>query len=89
MYRGISIAWLTLFLFVRTAGIAVGSDMSKRIHLTEPAPSSVGLHGKYEVTFQLDQVVENPFNADEIDVLGVFVTPSGRESRAPAFIYDR
>ena len=89
MYRGISIACLALFLFIRIEGIAVGSDASTRLHLTVPAPGSVGLYGKYEATFQLDHVVENPFNADEIDVNCVFIAPSGRESRVPGFIYDR
>ena len=89
MYRDISIAWLALFLFIRTAGLAAGSDATTRLHLTEPAPESVGLYGKYEVTFQLDQVIENPFDSDEIDVQCVFVAPSGRESRVPAFIFDR
>ncbi len=89
MYHGMSIACLAVFLVIRTAGIAAGSDTSTPLHVTEPAPHSVGLYGKYEVTFQLDQVIDNPFDLDEIDVQCVFVASSGRESRVPAFIYDR
>ncbi len=89
MYRDISLACLALLLVIRTAGIAAGGDTSTPLHLTEPAPDSVGLYGKYELTFQLDRVIENPFDSDEIDVRCVFVAPSGRESRVTAFVYDR
>ena len=84
MDRGILIAWFALLLSIRTAPIAAGVDTSTPLHLTEPAPNSVGLYGKYEVTFQIDQVIANPFDSDEIDVQCVFVAPSGRESRVPA-----
>ena len=70
-------------------GLPVSSDPVLQMSLTEAAPETVGRYQKYEATFRLSDSYQNPFDADEVGVRGVFVAPSGREVTMPAFIYDR
>ncbi len=47
----------------------------------------VGRYQRYELSFDLSRTYENPFDPDEIDVLGTFTAPSGKTVTVPAFYY--
>ena len=47
----------------------------------EPVPQ----FGKLEVTFHLDATYTNPFDPDEVDVVGEFTLPDGKTVSVPAF----
>lgn len=40
---------------------------------------SVGLYDKFEIGFNLKAEFVNPFNPDEIDILAMFIAPSGKQ----------
>lgn len=48
----------------------------------------VGAYHKFEIGFDLDATYDNPFDPDDIDVEGHFVSPNGRELIIPGFFYD-
>ena len=62
--------------------------------LADPQPVSlahwdpVEQHGLQEITFQLPFAVNNPYDASEVAVDGLFSAPSGRTLRAPAFYFE-
>lgn len=45
-------------------------------------------YSKFEVGFSLSREYMNPFDPEEIDITGVFISPSGKEFRVPAFFYQ-
>lgn len=47
----------------------------------------VGVYDRFEATFELSRTFENPFDPDEVDIVGRFVSPSGRVFTVPAFFY--
>jgi len=50
--------------------------------------SSVPLHGLFEITFEANRTYDNPFDPREVDVRGVFVSPSGMVHEAAGFFYQ-
>jgi hypothetical protein len=50
--------------------------------------AEVGRYQKFELSFNLARDYHNPFDPDEVDVQGVFLTPGGREVRMPGFFYQ-
>jgi len=48
-------------------------------------PAAVPQFARLEVRFQLDARYANPFDPDEVDVVGRIVLPDGREACVPAF----
>ncbi|HRU06895.1 MAG TPA: DUF5060 domain-containing protein, partial [Candidatus Brocadiia bacterium] len=46
------------------------------------------LHGLFEITFEINRTYDNPFDPAEVDVRGVFVSPSGMVHEAPGFFYQ-
>lgn len=75
---------LTLLLclcFAACAQAATVSDVAL-------SADSVGQYELLEITFQTDADFVNPFDAFEVDIQAVFITPSGQEVRYPAF-YQR
>jgi len=90
-WRGyaLGIAIAALLLLILQGGLKIGADTFQGITLVGPVPQAVGQYEKYDVAFGLGRSYGNPFDPEEIDVQGVFSTPSGQEVRVPAFIYDR
>jgi len=50
--------------------------------------NTVGLYEKFEVTFRLSSTYDNPFDPNEVDVRGLFITPSGETLTVPGFYYQ-
>ena len=67
---------------------ASGPVESTQIASLYAESSQVPLYGKYEVSFRLTRPYQNPFDPDEVDVQGTFVSPSGRVLNVPAFFYQ-
>lgn len=49
---------------------------------------TIGLYEKFEVTFQLSSGYVNPFDPSEVDVRGIFITPTGETLTVPGFYYQ-
>jgi hypothetical protein len=49
---------------------------------------TVGLYEKFELTFALSQVYDNPFDLDQVDVTAEVVQPDGNAVTVPAFFYQ-
>jgi hypothetical protein len=49
---------------------------------------SVGLYGKFELTFTLSQTYDNPFDANVVDITAELVQPDGNAVTIPAFFYQ-
>jgi len=64
-----------------------GGSPALQVRLVEPAAHQVGLHRKYELTFSLSGSYRDPFDPEDIDVVGTFAGPSGRLTRVPGFIF--
>jgi len=45
----------------------------------------LGLYEKLEISLRIDADYENPFDPDEIDIMGIFISPSGEEWKVPGF----
>jgi len=54
----------------------------------EVSAASVPMYEKFEITFQLNEVYENPFDPDVVRVDAQFVSPSGNNIRVPGFYYQ-
>jgi hypothetical protein len=50
--------------------------------------TTVARYDKFEITFQVGGVWENPYNPDEVQVDAVFSGPQGEQYRIPAFYYQ-
>ncbi|MEW6355840.1 MAG: DUF5060 domain-containing protein [Planctomycetota bacterium] len=48
---------------------------------------TVPLYHKFEITFNLSRSYENPFDPDQIDLRGHFISPSGKVTTVPGFFY--
>ena len=72
---------LTLFIALFTFGHAQPeiTDVS--------APTSVGVFGLYEISFQLGDY-PNPYDPNVIDVYAEFIAPDGTKSRVNGFYYE-
>ncbi|MCM8805511.1 MAG: DUF5060 domain-containing protein [Candidatus Omnitrophica bacterium] len=44
-------------------------------------------YDKFEVTFELPLILDNPFDPEEIDISGIFHSPSGKTISVPGFFY--
>jgi len=53
-----------------------------------PNATLVPRYGKFELTFHLSKTYRNPFDPDEVDVHGVFISPSGKITAIPGFFYQ-
>ena len=53
-----------------------------------PSADSVPQFERFELTFYLDRIYDNPFDPGEINVQGHFVGPSGKEVTVPGFYYQ-
>ncbi|MBN1458168.1 MAG: DUF5060 domain-containing protein, partial [Armatimonadetes bacterium] len=49
------------------------------------ASSTIGQHEKFNLTVHLAHAYDNPFDPDEIDVVGEFTSPAGKVVRVPGF----
>lgn len=47
--------------------------------------TEIGLYEKFEITFEVPAVYENPYDTAEVDVQALFVSPSGDGISVPAF----
>jgi len=45
-------------------------------------------YAKFEITFNLSRTYSNPFDPEQIDIRGNFVSPSGKVTTVPAFYYQ-
>jgi len=48
---------------------------------------TIDQYDKFEVTFDVTAVFNNPFDPDEIDIMAAFKSPSGKEWQIPGFYY--
>ena len=46
---------------------------------------SIGLYDKFEIGLRIDAEFSNPFDPEEIDIIGSFKSPSGKEWKIPGF----
>ncbi len=51
-------------------------------------PQSGKLHSVFSADFSLSRLYDNPYDPDQIDVQGHFLTPSGKEIVVPAFWFQ-
>jgi len=87
--------FFAVLIFLSTIATAIplcediSSDSSKpsirRVYVNNRAPA---LYGLVEFTLDLSGSYTNPFDPEQIEVLGRFTSPSGREIAAPAFYYQ-
>jgi len=70
------------------AADAAGQERSQVILNFETSDATVPRGGKFEITFELSRSYENPYDPNEIEVWGVFRSPSGRVARVPGFFYQ-
>jgi hypothetical protein len=81
-------AWLALVWSLSAAGCAGGSTVTVepgQVTVTQSAPR-VGQYERLELAIAIrDLQVANPFDPREIDLAGVFHTPSGTALTVPAF----
>jgi hypothetical protein len=80
------IAWALAGVLAGAAGCrGAGPAPGPRAELSAPA---VAQYEKVEITFEAPARYANPFDPAEVDVEGVFTTPSGRAIRVPGFYYQ-
>jgi hypothetical protein len=72
----------------RASRLRFGDDRPLAIGDVHAERESVPRYGKFEATFDLAAQYDNPFDPEDIDVVAVFVAPSGRAVRVPAFLYQ-
>ena len=53
----------------------------------ETNAETIPQYDKFEVSFEIPLVFDNPFDPDEIDISGIFYSPSGKKISVPAFFY--
>lgn len=59
-----------------------------RIGTPSISSSTIPMYGKFEVTFTLRGDYANAFDPDEIDVVGIFTAPDGKNITQPAFLFQ-
>jgi len=64
------------------------SQREQKIFNFETPLSRVGQNNRFEITFQLSRTYDNPFDPEEIEVLGHFATPSGKVVTVPGFFFQ-
>jgi len=66
----------------------VKEDKEDRIFLYNFRENSkkIGRYEKFEVTFEIPYIFENPFNPD-LKIKGIFISPSGKIYEIPTFFY--
>jgi len=67
--------------------IECGFEMRRPLRIGAPGPIAreVAQYGKFELCFTVEGTFTNPFDPDQIDVVGQFRTPSGKQINMPAF----
>ena len=58
------------------------------IYNLRPNSAEVGRYEKFEVTFNLARTYANPFDPDEVNVVGRFICPDGSTVAVPGFFYQ-
>jgi len=72
---------LILFLLAFSLNI-IGQPTINRIFQWD---RPLGLYEKLEISLRIDAEYENPFDPEEIDIMGTFISPSGKEWKVPWF----
>jgi len=73
---------LLLGLIWHAPGFGVGEEGSA---VVRASAASVGQYEKLEITVAAERRYENPFDPAEVEVVGVFRSPSGRVIRVPGY----
>jgi len=54
----------------------------------EPTSETVAVYGRYEVSFDLARIYDNPFDPAEVDIQARFISPSGKIQDVGGFFYQ-
>ena len=63
-------------------------DPPQVIYDFETSGDEVGRFNRFELTFELKRTYENPYDPAQVEVLGEFVSPSGKVAVVPGFFYQ-
>ena len=81
-----NVFWVLVLTLVACASLAWAAEPKlEDISLLPTVPR----YGRQTLRFQLIYGVENPYDADEIAIDGIFTAPSGRTKSVPAFFYEQ
>ncbi|WKN42774.1 DUF5060 domain-containing protein [Tunicatimonas pelagia] len=70
-----------------TVSLAACSSSSEFHAITQNTDTLLA-YEKLEISFDLSQTYDNPYDFKEIDVLAIFVDPDGKETQVPGFWYE-
>lgn len=62
--------------------------MKPSISITRISSEEVPLYSLLEIDLNVTAEYENPFDPNDIDVIAIFTTPSGKKIKVPAFYYQ-
>lgn len=71
-------------------GLAVDEEKAPVLQITDLKENTqkVPLYSKFELTFDLNKIFNNPYDPNEIDVSIQFITPSSKVLTHPGFYYE-
>jgi len=84
LVAGAVAATCAILVAISGCGLAATTDTST----VQQSATMVGQYQKLELTFQLPETWDNPFDRREIELIATFHTPSGRAVRVPGFYYQ-
>ena len=64
------------------------AKVAKEIKATAASSEKVGRYGLFELTVDLSAEYENPFDPSQVDLSGIFKSPSSKEIKVPGFLYS-
>ena len=67
---------------------AISDNRLLQIETPTMNSNTIPAYGKFEVSFVLQGTYRNAFDPDEINVVGIFHTPDGKDIEQPAFFYQ-
>lgn len=80
---------LTLFLSLALSPISGQAQESDLPSSTSEQPTTIGLYELFEVSFQVPEEYDNPYDPTQITVTGTFTSPTETTIGVPAFYMQR
>src|SRR4030042_234402 len=84
---------IAIFAILSSHAISSSEDIFRdtanlKIHNAEIDKPTICCYDSLELNIDLSASYDNPFDPDQIEVLGHFIAPSGQEKTIPAFFYQ-